>query len=107
MACAPRSARRESEKESRALTWRRFAPDAPLVPVDDPVDDGQADSGAGKLGRVQPLEGLEQLARVGGIEPDAVVTDEVGQLLARLGAAELDPRLRLSAGELPGVAEQV
>ena len=47
-------------------------------------DGGQADAGAGEvLGRVQPLEGAEELVGVGHVEARAVVAHEVDALARR------------------------
>src|SRR6185436_17784640 len=80
-------------------------PDPAAVARDDAVNGGQTDSGPLVFrATVQALEGLEQLRGVDRIEADAVVADEVNALFR---AAQLDARLWLLAGELPGVAEEV
>jgi hypothetical protein len=40
------------------------------VAFHDPGDDGQADAGAGELGRVQALENPEELPGAGHVEAD-------------------------------------
>src|ERR1700722_13206207 len=57
---------------------------------------------------MQPLERAEQLPRVGGVEAGAVVAHVVADA-ARLGrpGAELDGRVVVGSGELPGVLQQV
>ena len=84
-------------------------PGAPAVPFDDPRDAGQADAGAGELGGVvQPLERLEQLARISGIEAGPVIPHVAADRAVLAGrAGELDDRVIAVGGELPGVFEQV
>ena len=86
----PRTSAGQREIEGRARPGRRLGPDAPLVPAHDPMNDGEPDAGPGKLGAVQALEWLEQLARVGRIEPDPVVLDEIGCRPVRGSLTELD-----------------
>ena len=85
-----------------------LGPDMAAVAFYDPADAGQAEAGAGELGAVEALEGLEQLAGAGGIEADAVVGYEVGVRFAGGGGdTELDNGLGLAGGVLPGVAQKV
>src|SRR3546814_3089099 len=57
-------------------TLFRSCPDAAVMARDDTLDAGQADAGAGELGRcMQALEHAEQLVRIGHVEPGAVVAD--------------------------------
>src|SRR5450432_2291116 len=97
----------ERERELSAPTHRRLGPDAAAVPADDAAHDREADPRALELrGAVEPLERLEQAAREGWVEADAVVLHEVN----RLGAArdaDLDAGARAFPRELPGVAQQV
>jgi hypothetical protein len=63
----------EGEVERGAAVDGAFGPGAPAVAFDDAMDGGQAGAGAGELaGGVQPLEGLEQLVRIGEVEADSV-----------------------------------
>ena len=76
--------------------------------ADDALDRGKPYAGPLKvLEPVEPLEGPEELARVGHVEPGAVVAHEIRSLVAVSRGAELYPRLRFLVGELPGIAEQV
>ena len=86
-----------------------LGPDAAAVAFDDPLDAGQADAGTGELGgRVQPLEWLEQLARIGGVEAGPVVAHVAADLGVIGGrGAELDGGRVAPGGELPGVFDQV
>jgi hypothetical protein len=79
------------------------------VALHDLLDAGEADAPAGELdGRVQPLERLEQLARVEGIKAGAVVAHVIADrgVGGRL-RTELDQRSVPVRGELPGVPDQV
>ena len=97
----------ESEVEGGAAVDGRLGPNPAAVPVDDALDGGQADAGAGVLRRgVQPLEGREQHVGVGHVEAGAVIAYEEDRRLAVL-AAELEVGPRPAGRELPGVAEQV
>jgi hypothetical protein len=76
--------------------------------VDDPLDGGESDPGAGELrGGVESLEGSEELVSVRHVEADAVVANVIHEAIALPPSAELDSRRRLSARELPGIPEQV
>src|SRR3546814_2388206 len=76
---------------------------------DDTLDAGQADAGAGELGRrMQALEHAEQLVRIGHVEPGAVVADAepvaaVGLVVVR----DLDHRRLAARAVLDRVAQQV
>src|SRR3546814_3181836 len=64
----------KGEVESGALAGFGFCPDAAVMARDDPLDAGQADAGAGELGRrMQALEHAEQLVRIGHVQPGAGV----------------------------------
>src|SRR5712691_11837948 len=99
----------EGEVESGAVIDGAFGPGAPAVAFDDPLNAGQADAGAGELlGRMQPLERLEQVARIGGVEAGPVVAHvatDPGFFDSR--GAELDGGVVAPGGEFPGVFDQV
>src|ERR1700733_2239787 len=85
-----------------------LGPDPAAMLGDDTLDDRQTDPGSGKLLRsVQPLEGAEKLADILHIESGAVVLDEEHSFAVLRAGAELDRRVRLPAGELDGVVQQV
>src|SRR5258706_5395692 len=73
-----RSSSTECEIDCRPLVGGGVDPDAPPVPVHDPLDGGQADPDARELVlAVQTLEHAEQLVGVRHVEPGSVVLDEV------------------------------
>src|SRR5580704_14657740 len=66
--------RAEGEVEGGTAVDGALGPGAPAVAFDDPPDADQAGTGAGKFdGGVQPLERLEQLVHIGGIEAHPVI----------------------------------
>ena len=78
-AAAPEPAAGEREVEASRPRRRALGPDAPAVAVHDALHRREADAGARELGgRVQPLEGREQLVGVGHVEAGAVVAHEEG-----------------------------
>src|ERR1700722_14351698 len=98
----------QGELDGRAASDLAFGPDATAVARDDPLHGGQADAGAGKLGLVvKALEGSEELLGVSHVEAGTVVAHVVHGRVARPIDAEDHARRGLSAGELPGVAQQV
>ena len=98
----------ESEGERRAAADLALCADLSAMAADDPLNARQSDPRPGELVRaVQALEGLEQLARMLHVEPDAVVThDELAAIIV-LAAGDLDPCVLAGRGELPRVPEQV
>jgi len=65
---------RQSEEERGPLVRLRRDPDASSAAFHNLLNDGQADSGAWKLGRtVQPLEDFEDSVGVLRIDPNAIV----------------------------------
>src|SRR5690242_11924733 len=56
---------------------------------------------------MQALERLEELPGKPLVKSSAVVADEINGIVALLLAAKLDARIRISAGEFPGIAQQV
>src|SRR5579862_5648115 len=98
----------QSEVEAGAALDLALTPDASSVAGDDALHRGQANARAFKLrGAVQPLEWLEELVRIGHVEPGAVVAHEEAGLPAHLRAAKLDVAGGMLGGELPGVAQQI
>lgn len=72
-----RSSATDIKRESRAPAPLALRLDFPFVSFDDSLHDGQADAGAGEVGGfVEPLEWLEQVARVRRIETGTVVAHE-------------------------------
>src|SRR5581483_4585156 len=99
---------RQGEIEGSALARGRLRPDAAAVLGDDPVDNGEADAGPRKFADVvHALKGLEQPRGIGHVEAGAVVADEIHGLTAADLTAEFDFRRLPSAGELPGITEEV
>src|SRR3984957_14941335 len=107
----------EGEVDGGAGADGAFGPGPAAVAVDDALDAGQAGAGAGAgggaeagvlAGRVEPLEGLEQLVGVGGIEAGPVVAYVAaeGGVIDGSGG-ELDGGVLAASGELPRVLEQV
>src|SRR2546430_12390378 len=83
-----------------------WGPAGSAVPFDDPLDASQAYAGAGEFAsRVQPLERLEQLVRIGRLEAGPVVAHvaaDPGFVSSRGG--ELDGGIVAPGGEFPGVS---
>lgn len=66
----------EGKKEGRAFAGGALGPYAAIVALDDPLHAGEADARAGELTfSVQPLEWLEQLIGVCGVEAGTVVAN--------------------------------
>ncbi len=79
---------REREIEGRSLVHLPFSPYPAAVPMDDPLDDGHAYSGAFIIGgSVQALKDTEQLVVVLHVEADTVVMSRTN---ARISLSE-DP----------------
>src|SRR5690606_13375405 len=67
---------RQGEPERGPFPWPAAGLDAAPVPLDDAFDCRKPDAVAAEaVGIMQPLERPEQLARVAGLEPGAVVAD--------------------------------
>src|ERR1700681_4656273 len=67
-----------TEQKSCSLAFLCLSPDFPVVPANDPLDDRQANPGAGKIVSVaQALEGAEKVGRVSHLESHAVVRNEM------------------------------
>ena len=99
---------RQSERERGALIRLTLRPDPPAVPLDDPLDDRQADAGAFEFVRgMQPLENAEQLADVPHVEAGAVVTHEEHGFAVHFVATHFDDRRIALPRELESVGEQV
>ena len=76
----------QREAKRRALTRRRFSPDAPTMPRDDALHKCQTNAGALKLRRrMQTLERAEQLLRIGHVETGTVVAHEINQAAIHVG----------------------
>src|SRR5712691_11385320 len=74
LSCAFLPVQVQGEVEGRARFDGALGPGTAAVAFHDLSHAGQAGTSAGELaGCMQPLERLEQLARIGGIEADAVV----------------------------------
>ena len=81
-------------------------PDVSVVAANDAGDGGKPNSRAGEiLVPMQPIEGIEKLARIGHVKSRAVVADE--PCLFFLVPAEVDDGAWLLRTELDGVTEQV
>src|ERR1039457_3064589 len=99
----------QGEVEGRTVVNRTLGPGAATVALHDALHAGEANARAGEIAlRMQPLEWLEQLVRVGGVEAGAVVA----HVAADTGALdrdrpELDQRFTPAGGEFPGIAQQV
>src|SRR4051812_24211809 len=76
-------------------------PNASTMTVNDALDVGQTNAGAGKFRRgVEALESPEELACGGGVEPGAVVADEKSRGTLALDTAEFDAGEGLLGGKL-------
>src|SRR5512135_3912235 len=70
---------RERERKRGPLFRLSFAPDASVVPMDDPLDRGQADARSIEFCRgMQPLERSEELIRISHVESGPIVPDIIG-----------------------------
>src|SRR5947208_15766960 len=80
------------------------------MPLDDPVDDGQADAGTLEiLAAVHPLKHPEELAGVLQVEPGPIVPNKVGWALGGIALedANFDPGMFALARVLDGVTQEV
>jgi hypothetical protein len=72
-----------------------LGPDAAAVAGNDAVTDGQTNARAGDaLRRMQAFEHPEQLAGVGGVEPDPVVAYVIYLFVANCALPDFDARFR-------------
>src|SRR6266536_6164001 len=97
---------RPREGEGRALPAARLDPHAAAGGVDHLLHHREADARPLDVHVLEPLEDLEDLVVVRGLDPDAVVPDVAFPGVAALAHADLDPRGGL-AGVLDRVAQQV
>ena len=99
----------DHEKECRPLPDLPFRPYPSTMPVEDALDDGQADAGALKVSScMESLEGVEELVGVGHVKSSAVVPDVEGPLPAVGGRlTHFDPRMVCLGSELPCIAKEV
>src|SRR5258708_24098211 len=68
----------ECEIERRALVHGPFGPDAPSMPVDDPLHGCQTDTRALEFTcRMETLKCAERFTDIGHVEARAVITDEI------------------------------
>lgn len=68
----------ERKRETGPLVLSAFSPNAAAMPLDDTVDNGEADARAFEFLRLmEALEDLEKLVCVSLIEPDAIILDVV------------------------------
>src|SRR5713101_5370416 len=82
---------REGEEECAAFSRLAFGPDPAAVTAQDAVHDGQPDAATLEFGRrVQPLERVEQFARIPHVEPGAVVAHEKHLAAVLAGRAHAD-----------------
>src|SRR4051812_21485919 len=96
------ASRVEREREGRAAVGHAHRGHLAAVPVDDALDGGQPDTGAGELAdAVQPLEWAEQLLYVAHVEAGAVVAYEVHGLAVPTLHADLDVGERAARRVLP------
>src|SRR5687767_1894929 len=102
-----RLGRVQGKQESRAFTLLGLDPDPAVVALHDLLADRQPEPAAGIApAAVQPLEQLEHLLEIDGVDPDAVVGH--GESPLRALALRLDPDARgAGAAELDRVADQV
>lgn len=79
------------------------------MPVDDALDDGEADAGAFEVtGRMEPLEGSEKLVSVSHVEACAVVTNEERSFsFGGNDLANLNPGMLCFGRVLPSIAQEV
>jgi hypothetical protein len=78
------------------------------VPLDDSLNEGEADSCAFKFaGTVETLENPEQFVQVFHIEADAVVSDEVHRLIILGITTRFNPPIVPGFGELDGVGKKI
>src|SRR5674476_1244706 len=90
----------QREAEGGAFLHLALGPHVAAVAADDALHGGQTDTRAFELaGRVQPLEGAEQLVRIGHVEAGAVVAHEEGALACVSGCAGVVRPFAQSVGE--------
>src|ERR1700678_1089994 len=96
----------DGEVDGGAAVDGAFGPGPAAVAVDDAPDGGEADPGAGEvLGGVEPLERLDQVADVGGVEAGPVVSYVAAEGGVGGGCGrELDGGALAAGGGLPGGA---
>src|SRR5205823_3735271 len=102
------SFQREVERGTRVNL--RFGPNPSAVPLDDPVDDRQADAGTLEiLTAVHSLKHPEELAGVFHVEAGPIIPNKVGWTLDGIGLkdANFDPGLFVLARVLDGVTQEV
>ena len=96
----------QGEDEFGALLFG-FDPDAPTVPLDDPLANGETDTGPRNLCvRVQPLKHDEDTSGGFGRDPNTLVTHRNQPLVLFFFDADIDLR-RPSTRKFQGVGEQV
>lgn len=99
---------RKREVERCTLAHFRFRPDAASVPVDDPLNDGQAHPGALEIvGAMETLEDLEQFITVPHIEADTVVADVVYRRILLNAVAHFNESLFPALSEFDGIGKNV
>src|SRR5260221_4513752 len=98
----------QCEIERGPGVFHAFRGNESTVPRNDSLDRGQADPGAFEFGLVvQPLKCAEQLARVGRVEADAVVTRKEGGRISDRSLSDLDSCVHPLSGEFPCVPEEI
>lgn len=94
--------------ERRPLAGLTRGPDAAAVAMDDPLDNGQSDAGAGKLRcAVQTVEDLEESVSLLRMKAGTVVRDGEDHLSVGLLAADGDGLGETLAAILEGIAEKI
>src|SRR5262245_42302844 len=97
---------REGEIKRSPPAHFGLGPNAPAMPVNDPLDGGQADAGSLEhFAVMQALKNVEELVRVTGVEADAVVANKIGTRVNL--PTDLNPSRGLCARILQRVVKQV
>jgi hypothetical protein len=103
-----RSVVRDSERKTGAEAGHAIGPDSSVVPLENALDDGQADAGPREVRQdMQALEYAEKLMVTRHVESNAVVKEIEDGLAAAVISSEGDGRGTLQPGELPGILEQL
>src|SRR5208282_4818333 len=98
----------QREIECRSFFFGAFRPYLSSVPMNDALDNGQANAGTWKLfNRMQPLKCSKQLFSVLHIETGSIVAHKVGLFIAILFNTKLYLCPGVFAGQLPGIIHQV
>jgi hypothetical protein len=103
-----RNGRSQSEVKCGSQFHRSLSPDLSAVPVNDPLDGGEADTSAGKLlRRMQPLKCPKEPRCISWIKPGSIIANETDRPAIFFAPANFDSRMTMSRCIFPGVPEQV